>query len=181
MNLANFISLARLLSVPLLVWLILVGDFYSTFLIFIVAGASDAIDGYVAKHFDQRTELGALLDPIADKTLIVGLFVTLGIAGDLPNWLVILVVFRDMMIVGGFLLGAAMAQPITWRPLLVSKLNTTLQIVLIAGLLAQLAFPFDDHDVITLLTYCVALTTGLSGAGYIMRWTSNVAGKGLAS
>ncbi len=181
MNLANLISLARLLSVPLLVWLILIGDFHSTFLLFLVAGLSDAIDGYVAKHFDQRTELGALLDPIADKTLIVGLFVTLGVAGDLPAWLAILVVFRDLMIVGGFLLGAAMAQPIAWQPLLISKLNTTLQLVLIAGLLGKLAFPFDDHNTLAILTYCVALTTALSGGGYIVRWTRNVAGSGVAS
>jgi cardiolipin synthase len=181
MNVANLISLARLLAVPLLVWLILADDFRLTFLLFLVAGISDAIDGFVAKRFNQRTRLGALLDPIADKTLIVGLFVTLGVAGDLPNWVVILVVFRDLMIVGGFLLAAALDQPVAWQPLMVSKLNTTLQLVLVAVLLAELAFPFDDHGIIAALTYCVAVTTVLSGAGYIGRWTRNVAGSELES
>ena len=97
-NLANLITLGRLLAVPLVVWLILSGDYTLTFWVFAAASVSDAIDGYVAKHFDQRSDLGALLDPIADKTLIVSLFVTLGLAGDLPTWLVILVVFRDLLI-----------------------------------------------------------------------------------
>jgi len=175
MSLANLVTLARLLAVPFIVWLILTGDMDATFWVFVAAGASDAIDGYIAKRFDQRSELGALLDPIADKTLIVSLFVTLGIAGHLPNWLVIMVVFRDLLIVGGFLLAAALAQPINWRPLLISKLNTALQLILIAVLLAQLAFQFEDGGVIAALTYFVAATTILSGAGYLARW-----GKGLA-
>ena len=68
-------------------------------------GASDALDGYIAKRFDRtRTRLGALLDPVADKALLASVYVALGLAGLLPNWLVILVVFRDVMIIGGFLL-----------------------------------------------------------------------------
>lgn len=117
-----------------------------------------------------------MLDPIADKTLIVSLFITLGIAGHLPNWLVIMVVFRDLLIVGGFLLAAALTQPINWRPLWVSKLNTALQLVLLAATLAQLAFQFDDRGVVAALTYCVAVTTTLSGAGYIVRWGRGLTG-----
>ncbi|HVA12331.1 MAG TPA: CDP-alcohol phosphatidyltransferase family protein [Stellaceae bacterium] len=171
MNLANLITLGRLLAVPLVVWLILTGDFAATFWVFVAAGVSDAIDGYVAKHFDQRSDLGALLDPIADKTLIVSLFVTLGIAGDLPDWLVILVVFRDLLIVGGFLLAAALTQPIAWRPLMVSKVNTTLQLVLVAVLLARLAFGFGDGGAIVALVYLVGATTVVSGAVYMVRWS----------
>jgi cardiolipin synthase len=176
MSLANLVTLARLLAVPLVVWLILTGDLVATFWVFVAASMSDAVDGYIAKRFDQRSELGALLDPIADKTLIVSLFVTLGIAGHLPNWLVIMVVFRDLLIIGGFLLAAALTQPINWRPLLVSKLNTALQLVLIAVLLAKLAFVFDDGGVVAVLTYCVAATTLLSGGGYIVRWGRGLAG-----
>jgi cardiolipin synthase len=176
MNLANLITLGRLLAVPLVVWLILSDDFMATFWVFAAASLSDAVDGYVAKHFDQRSDLGALLDPIADKALIVSLFVTLGIAGDLPNWLVILVVFRDLLIVGGFLLAAALAQPIAWRPLMVSKVNTTLQLVLVVVALAQLAFGFNDSGAISALVYLVGATTVLSGAVYIVRW-----GRGVAS
>lgn len=181
MNLANLITLGRLLAVPLVVWLILSGDFIATFWVFAAASVSDAVDGYIAKHFDQRSDVGALLDPIADKALIVSLFVTLGLAGDLPNWLVILVVFRDLLIVGGFLLAAALAQPIAWRPLLVSKLNTTLQLVLVAALLAQLAFHFSDGGAMTVLIYLVGLTTVLSGGAYMVRWGRGIASQELGS
>jgi len=181
MNLANLITLGRLLAVPLVVWLILSGDYAATFWLFAVASVSDAVDGYVAKHFDQRSDLGALLDPIADKALIVTLFVTLGIAGDLPNWLVIVVVFRDLLIVGGFLLAAALTQPIAWRPLMISKINTTLQLVLVAVLLARLAFGFADGGAITGLVYLVGVTTVASGAAYIVRWGRGIAAPELES
>ncbi len=176
MNLANLVTLARLLAVPLIVWLILAGAHTATFWLFTAAALSDAIDGYVAKRFNQRSGLGALLDPIADKTLIVSVFITLGIAGHLPNWLVIMVVFRDLLIVGGFLLATALAQPINWRPLFVSKLNTALQLGLIAVLLAQLAYGFDTYGAVVVLTYLVAATTILSGGGYLVRWFRGLGG-----
>ncbi len=124
MSVANLITLARLFSVPLAIWLVLSITMTAAFWLFVAAGLSDAVDGYIAKRFNQRSQLGALLDPIADKTLLVSLCVTLGIAGRLPNWLVILVVFRDLMIIGGYLLAMAVSQPIRTRPLAISKLNT---------------------------------------------------------
>jgi cardiolipin synthase len=181
MSFANLVTLARLLAVPVVVWLILGGEYPATFWVFTAASVSDAIDGYVAKRFDQRSALGALLDPIADKTLIVSVFITLGIAGHLPNWLVIIVVFRDLLIIGGFLLAAALTQPINWRPLFVSKLNTALQLVLIVALLAQLAFRFDAHGTVTALIYLVGATTILSGGGYLVRWGRGLGGAELES
>lgn len=181
MNLANLVTLARLLAVPFVVWLVLKGDMVATFWVFVAAGLSDAIDGYVAKHFNQRTELGALLDPITDKTLIVTLFVTLGVARHLPVWLVIMVVFRDLLIVGGFLLSAALTQPVDSRPLVISKVNTALQLILIGGLLARLAFGFEDHGAVAVLIYAVAATTILSGGGYLVRWGRSLAGAGAKS
>ncbi|MBV8737887.1 MAG: CDP-alcohol phosphatidyltransferase family protein, partial [Alphaproteobacteria bacterium] len=111
LSLPNLISLGRLLLVPLAIWLILGHRYGAAFWIFIVAGISDALDGFIAKHFDRRTRLGALLDPIADKALLVSVYVTLGLANQLWPSLVILVVFRDVMIVGGFLLIQAFAVP----------------------------------------------------------------------
>ncbi|HEX3970663.1 MAG TPA: CDP-alcohol phosphatidyltransferase family protein [Stellaceae bacterium] len=181
MNLANLITLGRLLAVPLVVWLILSGDYALTFWVFAAASVSDAVDGYIAKHFDQRTDLGALLDPIADKALIVSLFVTLGLAGDLPTWLVILVVFRDLLIIGGFILAATLTQSIVWRPLMISKVNTALLLVLVTGLLAKLAFGFDDRGVITALIYLAGLTSLASGTAYIVRWSRGVAAPDKAS
>ena len=109
LNLPNLISLGRLLLVPLAISLILDGEYWAAFWVFVVAGISDALDGFIAKRFDRRTRLGALLDPLADKVLLVSVYVTLGVAGQIWAWLVVLVVFRDIMIIGGFLLIQALA------------------------------------------------------------------------
>jgi cardiolipin synthase len=139
------------------------------------------VDGFVAKRFNQRSRLGALLDPIADKTLLVSMYVTLGIAGHLPNWLVILVVFRDVLIIGGYLLVATLAQTMRSEPLLISKLNTALQIALIGIVLAGLGLGFEDFGLSTVLIYAVAATTVVSGAGYLVRWARALAGTEPAS
>ncbi|HEX9488795.1 MAG TPA: CDP-alcohol phosphatidyltransferase family protein [Stellaceae bacterium] len=176
MNLPNLITLGRLLCVPLAIWLVLSDDLGAAFWLFVAAGLSDAIDGFIAKRFDQRSRLGALLDPIADKALLVSMYVTLGVAGHLPNWLVILVVFRDVLIVGGFLLVTALAHAMRWEPLFVSKLNTALQIALIAVVLGQLGLGVPDFGVGRILIYAVAATTVISGAAYLVRWGSALAG-----
>ena len=175
MNLPNIITLGRLLSVPLAIWLILSGAYWAAFWTFVLAGVSDAVDGFVAKRFDLRTEIGALLDPVADKTLLVSVYVTLGMAGELPTWLVILVVFRDLMIVGGFVLVQLLVLRIRWEPLLVSKLNTALQIILAAFTLARLGYGAPDHGLVMMLVLAVATTTVLSGAAYLVRWASTIA------
>src|SRR5262249_58872248 len=117
LNLPNLISLGRLLLVPLAISLILEDSYGTAFWVFVVAGVSDALDGFIAKRFDRRTRLGALLDPLADKVLLVSVYVTLGIAGQIWAWLVVLVVFRDVMIIGGFfLIHALLALPQTPPP-----------------------------------------------------------------
>ncbi len=176
MNLPNLITLGRLLCVPLAIWLVLSDDLGAAFWLFVAAGLSDAIDGFIAKRFDQRSRLGALLDPIADKALLVSMYVTLGVAGHLPNWLVILVVFRDVLIVGGFLLVMALAHAMRWEPLFVSKLNTALQIALIAVVLGRLGIGVTDFGLGRILVYAVAATTVISGAAYLVRWGSALAG-----
>ncbi len=175
MSVANLITLARLFSVPLAIWLVLSNAMMAAFWLFVAAGLSDAVDGYIAKHLNQRSELGALLDPIADKTLLVSLCITLGLSGRLPTWLVILVVFRDVLIVGGYLLAMAVSQPIRTRPLVISKINTALQIALVAVVLGRLGLGVDDHHLTDVLIYAVGLTTVLSGAGYVVRWWRGVA------
>ena len=176
MNLPNIITLGRLLSVPVAIWLVLDDELAAAFWLFVAAGLSDAVDGFIAKRFDQRSELGALLDPVADKALLVSMYVTLGAASHLPTWLVILVVFRDVLIIGGFLLVAALAQPMRWEPLFISKLNTALQIALVALVLAQLGLGLAGAPLRVALLYGVAATTVLSGAGYLVRWARALAG-----
>jgi cardiolipin synthase (CMP-forming) len=175
-NLPNLITLGRLLCVPVAIWLVLSDDLRAAFWLFVAAGLSDAVDGFIAKRFDQRSRLGALLDPLADKALLVSMYVTLGVAGHLPNWLVILVVFRDVLIVGGFLLVTTLAQAMRWEPLLISKLNTALQIGLIAVVLGRVGLGVSDFGLGRLLVYAVAATTVVSGAGYLVRWGRALAG-----
>jgi cardiolipin synthase len=175
-SLPNLITLGRLLSVPLAIWLVLSGALAAAFWLFVAAGLSDAVDGFIAKRFDQRSALGALLDPIADKALLVSMYVTLGLSSHLPTWLVILVVFRDALIVGGFLLVAALGHPMRWEPLLVSKVNTALQIALVCVVLAELGLGIAVHYAATSLIFLVAATTLISGAGYLVRWTRALAG-----
>jgi cardiolipin synthase (CMP-forming) len=171
LNLPNLISLGRLLLVPLAIWLIVRSRYGAAFWVFVVAGVSDALDGFIAKHFDCRTRLGALLDPIADKTLLVSVYVALGWANQLWTSLVILVVFRDIMIVGGFLLMQAFAAQKRYDPLYISKINTGLQIALVAFVLARLGLGADWGNIDIVLSYAVIATTILSGLSYVLRWT----------
>jgi cardiolipin synthase len=165
-NLPKLITLARLLCVPLAIWLILEARYGVAFWVFVTAGISDALDGYIAKRFDQRTPLGALLDPIADKALLAGVYITLGLADQLPHWLVILVVLRDLLIVGGYLLIQGTAAP---QPLFISKVNTLVQISLIGFVLARLGLGIDEGWLTALLVDAAAVTTVWSGLSYLVR------------
>ena len=112
MNIPNSITLGRLVLVPLVVWLIIDHQMEAAFLLFLLAGLSDAADGYLAKRYGWNSELGAYLDPIADKALLVSIYVTLGFAGHLPVWLVIAVVSRDILIVGAVVLSWMLSRPV---------------------------------------------------------------------
>jgi cardiolipin synthase len=169
--LPNFISLARLLAVPFAVWLILVDRHGAAFWVFVAAGVSDAVDGFLARQLGARTMLGGFLDPLADKALLMSVYITLGYRGQIETWLVILVVFRDMLIIGGAILYQTMTQALKMQPLFISKINTTLQITLAAVLLAKLGLGIeDDHGAVTVLVYVVAASTLLSGAAYVGIW-----------
>jgi cardiolipin synthase (CMP-forming) len=170
LNLPNMISLGRLLLVPVAIWLIIGGRFGVAFCILVAAGLSDALDGYIAKRFDRRTRLGALLDPIADKAMLVSVYVTLGITHQLLTWLVILVVFRDIMIVGAFLLIQASAVPKRYDPLYISKLNTGVQVVFAGFVLARAGLGAELGWADVMLSLVVAATTVASGLSYLVRW-----------
>jgi len=169
-TLPNAITLARLCAVPLAVWLILKGEYALCFWLFIAAGISDAVDGFIAKSFGARSQLGAVLDPIADKTLLVSVYVTLGAVGRLPDWLVILVVFRDLWIVGGVLTLYVLGQIPRIDPLFISKVNTACQIGLAALALLDAGYGVIGTRAITIAAIIVACTTVASGAAYVWRW-----------
>lgn len=174
MNLPNLISLGRLLSAPLNVWLILLDEWRLAFGLFLLAGASDAVDGYIAKRFGMTTRIGAYLDPLADKAMLMSVYVALGVQGQLPSWLVILVVSRDVLILGGALLLIALRQDVRIAPIWVSKLNTAAQIVLAVVALGALAFDGFGLAAVGPLSVLVGATTIASGASYLVEWGRRV-------
>jgi cardiolipin synthase len=165
-NLPNLITLSRLLMVVPLIWLIATDRVHAAFWLLVVAGMSDLLDGYIAKNFNARTELGAYLDPIADKTLLDGIYLALALAGWLPLWLALLVVARDVLIVLGVVLIQRRNPLYRARPLLIGKINTFAQLSLAACTLAHAGGVIDLGVLITALIVAVALTTILSAAGY---------------
>ena len=174
-NLPNLITLARLLLVPLTVWLIISEAYGWAFITFMVAGGSDGIDGFLARRFGWLTRLGAYLDPLADKALLVSVYVTLGFMKELPAWLVITVVSRDVLIVGAVVLSRLMDHPVKIVPLMVSKVNTVAQVIFAVLVLGVAAL---HHPLILLVNFGsipVALLTVLSGAAYLLAWLRHMA------
>ena len=173
-NIPNLITLARIFAVPLLVWLIISGEFAAAFWVFVLAGVSDALDGFIAKRFGFVTKLGTYLDPVADKALLVCAYITLGQAGHINALLVILVVFRDVLIIGGTVLFHTLDRPVEMRPFFISKINTFLQILLIAVLLGNLGIGILDFGTLPALAFLVGMTTVCSGLAYMGRWLFGV-------
>ncbi|WP_338661351.1 CDP-alcohol phosphatidyltransferase family protein [Pararoseomonas sp. SCSIO 73927] len=167
LTLPNLITLGRLCAVPAVVWLVIQHRLDIAFLVFVGAGISDALDGWLARVRNARSFIGSVLDPVADKALLVSVYVTLAIIGVLPDWLAILVVFRDLLIVGGLLLLALMGLRPAIKPLLVSKLNTALQIGLAGTALFLAGFGLDGGPLLPVLIGLVTGTTIASGAAYV--------------
>lgn len=175
MNIPNLLTILRIVLVPVIVWAISQGAMGLALVIFVIAGVTDGIDGFIAKNFDQRTELGAFLDPIADKTLLVSIYVSLAIFGFIPVWLTILVVSRDVMIVGGVLLSYLIDKPLIMNPLAVSKANTAVQIVFAALILASQGLGLELGMMITFVMWTVATLTLASAAVYVRDFLRHMA------
>jgi cardiolipin synthase (CMP-forming) len=174
-NIPNSLTLMRIVLVPLVVWLIIDHQMFAAFLLFLLAGLSDAADGFLAKRYGWRTELGAYLDPIADKMLLVSIYVTLGFAGHLPVWLVIAVVSRDILIVGAVVLSWMLSRPLQMQPLLISKANTFAQIVLAGLVLAELGIGLGLQNLMWLLVWVTGTLTIVSAAAYFWGWLRHMA------
>ncbi len=176
MTVPNLITIARIFAVPLIVYFVISDLYMEAALLFVVAGVSDAVDGFIAKRFNAASDLGAYLDPIADKALLVSIFLALGFKGALPVWLIIAAVSRDILIVGGVILSWMMGRPIPMRPSMVSKINTAAQIVLIALVLGarggfEVLSPFTGPAIIIAGTL-----TAISAAAYLVEWLRHMAG-----
>lgn len=173
-SLPNLISLGRLVLVPAIIAMIATERWKEACVVFIVAGISDAVDGWIAKTFDLRTELGAYLDPVADKALIVSIYVALAIVSVLPPTIVILVVARDMMIIGAFMISLILRKPVTIKPLVISKLNTAAQISFAAMVLGVKAFGLPAGAWFDVSLYIVAALTLASTAAYFGQWIKHM-------
>ncbi len=169
-SLPNIITIGRLLLVPIILWLITIGNYSLAFLAFVLAGVSDAIDGYLAKRWRVQSNLGAYLDPVADKVLLTALFLMLGWLGEIPLWYVIMAVSRDILIVGGVVLTLILNMPIQINPLMISKTNTTFQIALVSLVLAQRAFDLEIDALITVVLSAAAALTLASAGAYLWGW-----------
>jgi cardiolipin synthase (CMP-forming) len=174
LSIPNLITLARILLVPVVVWAITSGAMKTAFLLFLAAGVSDAVDGFLAKRFGMQTELGAYLDPLADKAMIVSIYVALGFVNVIPRWLVILVVSRDIMIVSAVMLSWLVGRPVAIKALAISKANTVAQIVLALLALASQAFAFDAEPILTFTMALVTVLTLLSIAFYLAAWVRHM-------
>jgi cardiolipin synthase len=177
-SIPNLITLGRVIAVPITFWLVLGGDYRMAFVVFVLAGISDAVDGYLAKRFDWRTELGAYLDPLADKLLIVSIYIALAARGELPTWLVIAVVSRDFLIIAGIMLCWLLDQPVRIKPLAVSKANTFAQLVLAALVLADLGFSLGYATAREALVWITGILTVLSLAAYARAWLLHMTASG---
>ena len=169
-NIPNLLTLLRILLVPVFVILLIQGQFLKAILVFVLAGLTDALDGFLARVLHQKTDLGLYLDPLADKALIVTSFVTLSVMGLIPPWLSVLVISRDFIILLGISVMTLMAIPFEIKPAVVSKVTTALQLltVFVVLVLTYLQGPERDGRVFFLFWLTGALTV-ISGLNYIMR------------
>jgi len=178
LTVATLITLLRFALVPFVIYALLSREIGWALVGFVVAGVSDAIDGFVARRFNQHSELGAYLDPMADKLLLVSVFLVLGCMGELPLWLVIVAVSRDALIVGGVLLATIMTRPVAMKPLFVSKANTAVQIVLAALVIAEMALAVSFGPARMILIFSSGLLTVGSAGAYLVGWLRHMSGNG---
>ncbi|MEM8541632.1 MAG: CDP-alcohol phosphatidyltransferase family protein [Pseudomonadota bacterium] len=176
LTIPNLITLGRFVLVPVIIYLMLTNQWQLAFWLFFIAGASDGIDGFIARQFDQQSTIGAYIDPIADKLLLVGVFVLLATSGSIPLWLVVLIVARDVFIVGAVLLASVVSAGLTIKPLFVSKATTAAQIALAAYIFAAKAWQFIPGIMGELLIYTTAALTLASAAAYAVVWFGHMAG-----
>jgi cardiolipin synthase len=170
MNIPNFITLLRIILVPVIVILLIQGSFLKALIVFIVAGLSDALDGFLARVLKQQTVLGAYLDPIADKALLASSFVTLSVLHIIPSWLAVIVISRDFIILLGISVLSIMSITVEIRPTFISKVTTGLQLITVLLALSFKCLPCDFNEIWSLALYWVtALFTILSGLNYMLR------------
>jgi cardiolipin synthase len=167
----NAISLMRIVLVAPILMLLVEGEFGWALLLFWVAGFSDGLDGYLANRFGWQSRLGALLDPVADKLLVAGLFITLAVTGLIPVWLAAVVILRDVVIVSGATAYNFLIRPVEGEPTHISKLNTVIQILFLLAVISRAGFGWPDEITVTVLGAATFVTAVISGMDYVLQWS----------
>jgi cardiolipin synthase len=169
-DIPNLITGLRILLVPPFLWLLLQERYGAALLLFVIAGISDALDGFLAKYYGWTSELGGLLDPIADKLLLIGAILALGWLNELPVWLVTLVILRDAVIVAGAVSYHLMIERVQASPLLISKLNTLMQLTLVFAVIVNYGMIPLPPRLLAGLIHLTAADDRLERAAYVWRW-----------
>ncbi len=172
MNLPNSITIIRVILIPFFINLMIYGYYREALIVFVAAGITDALDGAIARLTKQQTELGAFLDPMADKLLIVSSFVTLVLLGRLPVWLVIIVVSRDVILAFGALIIYVTMHDLRVKPSFIGKTTTLLQLIVITLSLVLINYDTDydgELGLMLILQWATALVTIASGVQYVLR------------
>lgn len=169
-DIPNLITVLRILMVIPIMVLLGLQEHRAVLALFAVAGFSDGLDGFLARRYGWRTPLGAILDPLADKFMLVGVYLMLGWNGLIPLWLMLLVILRDAVIVSGAVAYRRLCGDITMDPTLISKANTLLQILLgLAVIVGAAGWPLPVW-LVTGMIALVALSTFWSGSDYVWQW-----------
>lgn len=177
-QLPNLICLFRIVLVWPIVVSLLEHQYLRGLVLIMVAGASDGLDGFLAKRFGWRSRLGGLLDPAADKLLLVSTFLTLAVTGLVPAWLTAVVILRDVIIVAGSIAFQLLVEPVQPDPSRVSKLNTAAQLLFIIGTIGNHAFGLPATGLVVALGALVLATSAVSGLDYVVRWSGRAARRG---
>ncbi|MCP5158234.1 MAG: CDP-alcohol phosphatidyltransferase family protein [Gammaproteobacteria bacterium] len=177
-HIPNLITSLRILLVVPFLWSLLAEQYGIALWLFVIAGVSDALDGFLAKYFGWTSELGGLLDPIADKLLLMGAILALGWLNELPGWLVALVILRDLVIVSGAISYHLLVEDFTAAPLMISKCNTFLQLILVCTAITHYGLTPLPTWLLIGLIYATALTTVWSGVAYVWQWSQRARDRG---
>jgi cardiolipin synthase len=177
-DIPNIISALRLVAVIPVVWLLLSQQFGWALVLFAVAGVSDGVDGFLAKGYGWQSRLGGILDPLADKALLVSCLLVLGSMGLVAVWLVMAAIFRDLVIVAGALLYNFRVEELEAAPTLSSKINTLFQIVLVIAAITNAGPMPMPNWVITALTWVCLATVLVSGVQYVLVWSAKARSHG---
>ncbi|MCF7821372.1 MAG: CDP-alcohol phosphatidyltransferase family protein [Mariprofundaceae bacterium] len=170
LNVPNILTLARIIITPVIVYAILSDEAVMALVLMIAAGITDMLDGAIARYFNQRTTVGAYLDPLADKLMLISMFVTLFIIGEVPLFLFLAVIFRDVIIVVGAIAYEMVTHSLKMEPSMVSKVTTFMQIVYVVTLLLHMASPLEEIWIERVM-WATFVITCISGLHYLLVWT----------